>query len=335
MLGTAAAATSTHAAFAAAPAYASPPPVHHLAHAPTTLRITTLPAQLKRLAYIVSLVLGGSAVVAGIWSAFLLPLLHATFSARAALVAPQRERWRAIVDRLREIRVMDIFTDVVEDDEARSVVSVRSGAGGELVRARTRDSERKDAKDKDAGKDKDTGKDLALARTTAVPDSPRSASIHTAADALLDSEPGPAKLFGDVSPLSSALRDLASSLDATATTRTSLVSTLETYTGGLHREIFARGVGASSSNPWAGVPGAATGKVGLGTLGANLAKAGGGIGGGSSPHGHGHGHGHETSPMGLPAAKSEEWDAVRREVRAIKGMLLNRRNFTLPPRTPA
>jgi hypothetical protein len=286
--------------------------VHHLSAAPTPYRPSTLPQQLKRLAYIVSLVLGGSAVLAGVWSAFLLPLLHATYSARTALVAPQADRWRGIVDRLRDIRLTSIFPEPTEPEAEEEV-----GAGA-LVRVRTRGSEK--SKGSKGAADKEDDKDaMEKALEKKVPDAPGSATIAPAdgeTEETEPKEPGPNRIFGDVSPLSVALRDLASSLGATATTRTSLVSTLEGYTSGLHRELFISR-GGQSSVPWG--PVSSTSRVGLGTLGANLAKAGGG----------------EQSPLGLPAAKSEEWDNARREVRAIKGLLLNRRNFSLPSRTAA
>jgi hypothetical protein len=58
----------------------------------------------------------------------------------------------------------------------------------------------------------------------------------------------------------------------------------------------------------------------MNSLSANLAREGGGavLGGGGT---------YEGSAPGIEA-RGEEWDAVRREIRAIKGMLLNRRNFT-------
>jgi hypothetical protein len=239
------------------------------------------------------LALGGGAVLAGVWSAFLLPLLHATFSARTALLAPQRERWRSLLDRLREIRAAPIFRERVQEVEEEERA---------LVRARTRESEvsreelalvkSRSREEKDEDKDKEKGTE--------------------GGDKEEEEEPPTVNMFADVAPLSAALRDLASSLDATATTRTSLVSTLEGYTSGLHRELFARG---GATNSWGG-----TSSVGLSTLGANLAKAGGSA---------------DASPLGLPAAKSEEWDNVRREVRAIKGLLLNRRNFSVPARSVA
>lgn len=58
----------------------------------------------------------------------------------------------------------------------------------------------------------------------------------------------------------------------------------------------------------------------MNTLSANLAKA----GGKSSWGAYDQSNGEEEGSVGV---KGEEWDAVRKEVRAIKGMLLSRRNF--------
>jgi hypothetical protein len=58
----------------------------------------------------------------------------------------------------------------------------------------------------------------------------------------------------------------------------------------------------------------------MNTLSANLAKAGGKSSWGAFDQSAGEGE----ENVGV---KGEEWDAVRKEVRAIKGMLLSRRNF--------
>ncbi|EKC98640.1 hypothetical protein A1Q2_07062 [Trichosporon asahii var. asahii CBS 8904] len=276
------------------------PAVHHLSHAPTPYRASSLPQQLKRLAYVVSIILGGGAVFAGLWSAFLLPLLHATYSARNALALPQSERWSQLVEKLKGIRELAIFP-VRSEEETRALVRAHKA---ELAsQASQVGEEETEEKDGEEGEEKDGERKL----LTAPDDSPKSASISLAETAEESVAPPPttSQLHADPSVLGPALRELASSMEATATTRTSLLSTLEGYTSGLHRELFlSRG---ANSSPWS----KGTSSVGLGTLSANLAKAG----------------GNTDSPLGLPAAKSEEWDAVRREVRAIKGILLNRRNF--------
>lgn len=280
------------------------PAVHHLSHAPTPHRVSTLPQQLKRLAYVVSLILGGGAVIAGLWSAFLLPLLHATYSARNALALPQSERWGQLVEKLKGIRELAIFP-VRSEEETRALVRAHKA---ELASHSSQVGEEESVKEGEEGEGEEKDEKDERKLLTAPDDSPKSASISLAETAEGEEMPPPpttSQLHADPSVLGPALRELASSMEATATTRTSLLSTLEGYTSGLHRELFlSRG---ANSSPWS----KGTSSVGLGTLSANLAKAG----------------GNTDSPLGLPAAKSEEWDAVRREVRAIKGILLNRRNF--------
>ncbi|KAL1412127.1 hypothetical protein Q8F55_003128 [Vanrija albida] len=273
--------------------YGMAPKVKHLPAAPAAARApSSLPALLRRLAYLVGIVLGGGALVAGLWSTFLLPLLHATYSARTALSIPQKERWRSLLEGLGRIRALGIYR------RAREAEAEPTPQGNELALVRTRSS-RSDASAKDKEK--------------AAPPSVTAVTVTSEDE---DTRPPPS-LHADPSALSASLRDLAASLDATNTTRTSLISTLESYTSGLHRELFvARGLANST---WGGGSAyGSTGRVGLGTLSANLAQA----SGSGKPEG--------ESVLGLPAAKSQEWDSVRREVRAIKGLLLNRRNFAVP-----
>ena len=97
----------------------------------------------------------------------------------------------------------------------------------------------------------------------------------------------------DLSALSSSLTDLSSALDSTSTTRTSLLSTLEMYTSQLQRDIFLR---SSRPNP----------SVGLNTLSQNLDRERG---------------------YSADEGRSKEWREARKEIRAMKGILLGRRNF--------
>lgn len=114
------------------------------------------------------------------------------------------------------------------------------------------------------------------------------------------------------STLSTSLSNLVSALMSTSTTRTSLLSTLESYTSTLHRQVYIR------SQPLAN-------RYGLGTLSANLARAGGGQAK-AWPYDR-NGDEEKDQDIGEMGVKGEEWDAVRKEVRTIKGMLLSRRNF--------
>ena len=113
----------------------------------------------------------------------------------------------------------------------------------------------------------------------------------------------------ELSKLKESLKSLSSSLTSTSTTRTSLLSTLESYTSQLHREIYLRS-GYASATTGAGGSGM---PVGLNTLGQHLkSESNSGVGFGT-----------------LGEGRSEEWDSVRKEVRAIKGLLLGRRNFMI------
>jgi len=116
--------------------------------------------------------------------------------------------------------------------------------------------------------------------------------------------------LNSISSLSISLQNLTTAFTSTSTTRTSLLSTLESYTSYLHRQLYLR------SQPSSGMGM----RYGMNTLSANLAKA----GGKSSWGAFDQSNGEEEGSVGV---KGEEWDAVRKEVRAIKGMLLSRRNF--------
>ena len=129
-----------------------------------------------------------------------------------------------------------------------------------------------------------------------------------------------------LSNLSTSLQSLSLYLNSTTTTRTSLLSTLESYTSSLHRSIYIR----PSTRPWSGVGGA----VGLNTSSQNLKAA------GSVNFDHRNGRdardeGGELDALGGIEGRVEEWDAVRKEIRAIKGLLLGRRNFQPTSTAPA
>ncbi|GFZ48489.1 hypothetical protein JCM24511_06237 [Saitozyma sp. JCM 24511] len=260
-----------------------PPPIpSRPSSAPTPSRPSSLPAYLRKLGYLLSLLLGTSAAVAGVWSYFLLPLLHASFSARRALVEQQRTRLEDVLSRLRKMRGSALYPaastsgeETIEDSPPHQVHDVHDALG--------------------------QSKHVTFEELASTTSSDN--GLETSASAP------PSNLLPKLQPLTSSLHTLASTRTNTSTTRTSLLSTLESYTSHLHRQL------------WAPRPGHATfGGVGMNSLSANLAREGGGavLGGGGT---------YEGSAPGIEA-RGEEWDAVRREIRAIKGMLLNRRNFT-------
>ena len=202
---------------------------------PTIPSPTSIPAFLRRLAFVLSLLVGASSLAAMFFSTFLLPLLHSSYAARHAIVEGQLPHFQTLVDRLRGLRANQLYplpimppsnTPEVPTPEEQRVLFEE------------------------------------------VPSSMASRSTSPAPPSLpvspLSSEA--------VTTLRSALVDLSTAMDATATTRTSLLSTLEGYTSHLHRELY--------------VP-----------------------------------RDRDTNGPG------EEWNAIRKEVRAMKGVLLNRRNL--------
>lgn len=256
-------------------------------HAPTPYRPSPLPGYLKRLSYILSILLGTGATIASIWSLLLLPLLHASFSARRALVEQQLERWTGLGAGLRQMRQKGMYA-----------LPVSSVTG--------------DEKDEAVERDK-AGRQTALEKGARAMVEEIS-SVASAAGGEGDEQartPQPTPLLPDLSDVIASVEELAATRGNTSTTRTSLLSTLESYTSNLHRQLW-------SPRPGHGYSGYG---VGLSSLDANLAKERGGV---------------STESNGVHAAgelamgvKGEEYDMVRKEIRAIKGILLNRRNFDL------
>jgi hypothetical protein len=228
-----------------------------------------------------SLVLGSSAVVAGIWSAFILPLLHASFSARRALVDQQKDRWAGLVAGLKEVRARSIYPPATEEASVPSSVLESKGDEEKLALDKLGEEARLIEEESTDGEDTSTPNTAAIERILPL---------------------------NTISSLSISLANLVTAFTSTSTTRTSLLSTLESYTSHLHRQLYLRST-----------PGSGGMRYGMNTLSANLAKAGGGKAWGAFEQ-----EGEQTTGV-----KGEEWDAVRKEVRAIKGMLLSRRNFVV------
>ncbi|WVQ74968.1 hypothetical protein IAR50_004576 [Cryptococcus sp. DSM 104548] len=228
----------------------------------------TLPEFLRRLSQLLAIVLGVSSAGSAIWSLFILPLLHASFSARRVLVDQQRDRANHMVQALTRLRSLSMYGQPYP-----TTAALKRGEEEQHVDAcpeeRTSDASLQEIHSS------------ATSESSLIPDSPPPSL------AILP--------LANLSVLSSSLNRLTSSLDSTSTTRTSLISHLESYTSHLHRQLFAaRPVGSKGFGSYA---------VGMGSLDAHLRNEG------------------EVESQG------EEWDAVRKDIRAIKGMLLNRRTF--------
>ena len=190
----------------------------------------------------------------------------------------QKDRWVGLVAGLREIRAKKIYPLTTETGDITPGADTK-GITGELVPNETTEEARLI--------EEESNKDAEEEATTSTIE--RILPLET------------------VSSLSTSLANLVSAFTSTSTTRTSLLSTLESYTSHLHRQLYLRST-----------PGSSGMRYGMNTLSANLAKAGGGKGWGGFE---------QESNDETVGVKGEEWDAVRKEVRAIKGMLLSRRNF--------
>lgn len=115
--------------------------------------------------------------------------------------------------------------------------------------------------------------------------------------------------------LSSQLLTLSRNMSATDTTRTSLLSTINSYTSHLHTQNFLMQRGSSASRRTGG-------GVHLGSLDANLAKEGGiGKTGGEKTAG---GRLEADGMTMLSLTDLDEWDEIKKEIRSIKGLLLSR-----------
>ncbi|WVR07839.1 hypothetical protein IAU60_004882 [Kwoniella sp. DSM 27419] len=318
--------TATGAAIDPLKQYMPTPRQYTLDHGVYHPKPRTTPARsitfLRRLAFLLSLFLGVSASVAGIWSYFVLPLLHSSFSARKALVDQQVSRVRGLVEGLTKVRSSGIYP-------ARPATDAKDGEGAtpslqkHLKPAPPNPGSSRPAMHRGASlKEIDSSASVSSASSQ-----PMTASMADTASTPIphpdNGAPVPPLLpLDDLETLSMTLRSLTAALDSTSTTRTSLISTLESYTSHLHREMFVARHPASVSSSSGGRGRPTTGGFGGysigGTLGESLSRAGAGAGAG---------HAADTSS---PGVRGEDWDAVRKEIRAIKGVLLNRRTLAQP-----
>ncbi|WWD19476.1 hypothetical protein CI109_103936 [Kwoniella shandongensis] len=252
----------------------------------------SIPTFIRRLTFVLSLLLGLSSSIALVWSYFLLPLLHASFSARKVIVTQQVDRMTNIVDNLRRLRTGGLFPPNPTAIAGEKDVAVGAMEGNPTA----------------GEQEEKTALLIEKEATLREIDSSTTSSEHGNDHGDPPSTPTQTAEHLPISPIPSlqsltrSLRSLTTALDSTSTTRTSLISTLESYTSHLHRQLFvARPTGSGGFG------------IGMGTLSANLSKESGRAGAGFDTL--------ENQSRG------EEWDAVRKEVRAIKGMLLNRRSF--------
>jgi len=194
-------------------------------------------------------------------------------------VDQQKDRWTGLVAGLREVRARSIYPPATEEVPVASPLKEIKGDEEKLALAKLGEEARLIEEESTDGEDTPTPNRKAIERILPL---------------------------DTVSSLSTSLANLVTAFTSTSTTRTSLLSTLESYTSHLHRQLYLRST-----------PGSGGMRYGMNTLSANLAKAGGAKAWGAFEQ-------DGDEPIGV---KAEEWDSVRKEVRAIKGMLLSRRNF--------
>lgn len=342
---------ATHYPTAAAPLSASPP---YPLHPPT--RPSLVPPYLARLTRLLTLLLavGGSAAL--ISTMFILPLLQSTFAARSALIKAQSERMEGFVGRLRAMRALKMYGPSGSRSASASgsgsgkvgsgVVGERSAVGkGSHGSAGGRDDgfeEKKDANEREEAMAEHVGEATALVQSEKESESQSQSQSGT------PTLP-PLLPLSALFTLISTLRALSHTRANTSTTRTSLLSTIEAYTASLHRQLWNPTPGHSTF-------GLKSGGVGLGSLDRQLALEGKGAGAGAGKSkgkgaGEGHGDGDRYDAAGWNAFemqqqqsrankgqgqfedvmdRTDEWDAVRREVRGVKGLLLGRRTFARP-----
>ncbi|OCF39098.1 hypothetical protein I317_07122 [Kwoniella heveanensis CBS 569] len=282
----------------------------------STPRASSTIAFLKRLSFILSVILGASASIAGIWSYFILPLLHSSFSARKALLDQQVPRYAKLLEGLRALRSNKLYGpplrvgEKIRDEKSGSrKTRDEDGKKRERDGVTPRPTIRREASLKEI-----TSSASVSSSSTTHPNDTQDHDHNAGVDHVEPTPPSqPLVPFSSLQALRTHLNSLTSALDNTSTTRTSLISTLESYTSHLHRQMFvsrAPGSGFGSAGGGGGFGGYSIG----GTLGMNLKQASGSGGAAASVGITGNGDG-------------EAWDSVRKEIRAIKGLLLNRRAF--------
>lgn len=287
--------------------------------------ITHFLSFIKTLSFVVGITLGLGAIFAGVWSVshflshlsdkrltvqrgnqkFLLPLLYSTFSARKAVTEQQLHAFKTIVTKLKGIRSNKIYHPIPVAFPGHHETAGRSPVT----------TSRNDGADED-----DTGSHSSLrgAKITdsllieELPeDSPPTTHLITRPHQTTPLPPTlslltypPTHAPSRLTALPETLTKLELYMDATSTTRTSLLSTVSAFTSSLNSQAFQfatrtrGGYGAS---------------VGMGSLDANLVKA------GAKP---------EEAGAGAVGKQGEgggvSVDDVKKEIRGLKGLLLSR-----------
>lgn len=296
---------------------------------------TSITSYLRRVTYIISILLGTGASIALIWSAFILPLMHASFSARRALVEQQSEKVSRLLDRVRKITDLKMYAGVRNKISDNGIRDQEDNGGMQVPRVQQDEKSLMKMKDK-VERERAEAMIREISHSTTLSSSPPSTTTQTAILSVPSSS-SDQSLLPDLDPLKATLKELSITRSNTSTTRTSLISTLDSYTSSLHHQLFNPRPGHShypqsawsnsqSSNAWTRSSAAASGYggYGLNTLDDSLRKEGVNVDGGSLKSGRNDGNAVEGV-----MDRSCEYDNVRKEIRGIKGMLLGRRSLGL------
>jgi hypothetical protein len=235
-----------------------------------------------------------------VWQKFLLPLLYSTFSARKAVTEQQLHAVQSITSKLKTIRAN-------KNLYRQSPTIVRDSTGAAADSSLVAAAEQKPEHDDTGSSLKEGGTKLAeslLIEELTEDESPTnrqlvphgnkpSPDLPTTLSLLTTPETHhPSKL----TILSEKLDDLHLHMDATSTTRTSLLSTVSAFTSQLNSQAFqfaTRSRGGYGS---------------MSSLDQNLAKAGAKVDGGEAKEGEG----------------KVSVEDIKKEIRGLKGLLLSR-----------
>ncbi|WWC71829.1 uncharacterized protein I206_105788 [Kwoniella pini CBS 10737] len=254
---------------------------------------------IKRITFIISILLGISSIFAGIWSIFILPLLHSSFSARKELINQQSKRMNDILIKLKNLKKLEIYN---------------------MKKIKLIDKEKKANEEEEEEYKEESNFEIEEANLKEISESIDNLIMNTNENkmslkqkAKTEEEENEILPLKQIKSLSIKLNKLSNLMESTSTTRISLISTLESYTSFLHNQLFLSSRFSGTGN---GGKGFSNYSIKLNSLSSHLG---------------------EKQRLGLEqknefefnlgGIKIEEWDNTRKEIRAIKGLLLNRRQF--------
>ncbi|WWC91527.1 uncharacterized protein L201_006473 [Kwoniella dendrophila CBS 6074] len=279
-----------------------------LYHGPRSIQPSKTIQFIKRITFIVSIFLGLSASIAGIWSIFILPLLHSTFSARNAILNQQTERVKSLVEGLSKLKKLKMYSSIKLPDSSNNNNNINIGTKEEKIDEKQHEHEHENEHEHEEANLKEISDSISSLKSNSNSDfnsSKKQIQTSSSNNNGEEEEEFNSIPISQLDILSSKLNLLSTAINSTSTTRTSLISTLESYTSNIHRQLFI-------SRPQQG--GFTNYSIGMNSLSNHLNQP----------------QNNDIHNYGLGGVKPEQWDQTRKEIRAIKGLLLNRRQFAKP-----